>query len=70
MVQINIGSQYAFFCEKIKYVDFAGALIGFGGMLMMVQPFKKTEGDLETKNDFIGICFALASAFTAAIGLI
>ena len=70
--------------EPIKKWDIIGILCGFGGMLMLIQPFKgmrtpteettaviETEGGYSSDTrDMIGVIIALVAALNAALAII
>lgn len=60
--------------EPISKWDVLGILVGFSGMLLIIQPwrFADTEGGVagDQLHDLIGIVLALLSAITGALGFI
>ena len=56
--------------EKIKVWDIVGIILGFTGMVCLIQPWKSPEENLDTSKDLIGCCFGLMAAFSAAVAFV
>jgi len=56
--------------EHVKKWDVIGIIFGFTGMLLLVQPWKDTTGNITLVNDLIGSSFGLASGFLAAVAMV
>ena len=56
--------------EKIKVWDIVGIILGFIGMVCLIQPWKSPEENLDTSKDLIGCCFGLMAAFSAAVAFV
>ncbi len=56
--------------EPVRKWDLIGIVLGFSGMLCLVQPWKSNLNVSESAKDFIGCCFGGIAALTAAIAII
>jgi len=59
-----------FLGEKIKKIDIVAILLSFVGMIMIIQPLKGGDIEVDIKKDMIGVAFALGSAITGALAVI
>jgi drug/metabolite transporter (DMT)-like permease len=61
-----------FLKEPIKMWDIVGLTFGFGGMMLLVQPWvtaSDAEQEAEMKNDMLGCIIAFVAAVCAALSL-
>ena len=53
--------------ERIKRWDIIGILLGFCGMIFLIQPWKTKDEGSNVGNNFVGCCFGLGASFSAAV---
>jgi drug/metabolite transporter (DMT)-like permease len=56
--------------ERIKLWDIIGIILGFCGMICLIQPWKTPDESSDASKDLIGCCFGLAASLSAAIAFV
>ena len=56
--------------EPIKLWDIIGILLGFTGMICLIQPWKAPNDDVDPRKDLIGCFFGLMAALVAAVAFV